>query len=51
MSEKHNQCKKCGHNCHCNWDQCDCGCDVCDCATLKEDIPSTFVSPTNTATP
>ena len=29
------KCKKCGHNCHCNWDQCDCGCDICHCGTTK----------------
>ena len=38
------KCKKCGHDCHCAWDQCDCACDVCDCGTSKseEDIPTSF---------
>jgi hypothetical protein len=31
------KCKKCGHDCHCNWDSCDCGCDVCDCGKTHED--------------
>ena len=37
-------CKKCGHPCHCAWDQCDCSCDICDCGTVKskEDIPTSF---------
>lgn len=43
------KCEKCGHNCHCNWDQCDCGCDICHCGTTKakEDIPTSFFKPTN----
>ena len=43
------KCKKCGHNCHCNWDQCDCGCDICHCGTTKskEEIPTSFFKPTN----
>lgn len=50
--EKHKgstTCKKCGHLCHCSWDQCDCGCDVCDCGSTKtkEEIPSSFLAPTN----
>lgn len=38
------KCKKCGHDCHCAWDQCDCACDVCDCGSSKseEDIPTSF---------
>lgn len=32
------KCKKCEHDCHCNWDSCDCGCDVCHCGrTITED--------------
>lgn len=32
------KCKKCEHDCHCNWDACDCGCDVCHCGrTITED--------------
>lgn len=32
------KCKKCEHDCHCNWDMCDCGCDVCHCGrTITED--------------
>ena len=45
------KCTKCGHDCHCAWDQCDCACDVCDCgrtANSKEDIPSSFFTATNT---
>lgn len=44
------KCAKCGHDCHCAWDQCDCACDICECgrtATGKEDIPSSFLKPTN----
>jgi hypothetical protein len=46
MSAESRTCKKCDHDCHCNWDQCDCGCDVCDCGTTKnvEEIPSSFLS-------
>ena len=42
------KCKKCGHDCHCKWDQCDCGCDTCDCGkTINErDIPSSFTNRT-----
>ena len=38
------KCKKCGHDCHCAWDQCDCACDICDCGSTKakEEIPTSF---------
>lgn len=41
-------CAKCGHDCHCKWDQCDCSCDVCECGTTKtnDDIPSSFLNRT-----
>ena len=44
MSAETSKCKKCGHDCHCAWDQCDCACDVCDCGSSKseEDIPTSF---------
>lgn len=45
MSAENLKCKKCGHDCHCAWDQCDCGCDLCDCGTIsksEEDIPTSF---------
>lgn len=51
MIEKR-KCQSCGCDCHCNWDACEngaCGCDVCDCGTSKEDVPSSFFTPTNVA--
>ena len=46
---QHVRCRECGHSCHCNWDHCDCGCDICDCGTTKakEEIPKSFLKPTN----
>ena len=46
------RCEKCGCPCHCKWDACEngpCGGDICECGSTKEDVPSSFFTPTNVA--